>query len=104
MRCKSFDNFFMNFANKTKLDIIFLLSGGPLNVTEIAEKIGEEQSKISHNLKKLSACNILMVEQKGKQRIYSLNKETVLPMLELVEKHVKNYCTRDCQKNSGEFK
>jgi DNA-binding transcriptional ArsR family regulator len=94
MRCGSFDSFFMNFANKTKLDIIFSLISSPFNVTEIAKRVGEEQSKISHNLKKLSECNILTVEQKGKQRIYSLNKETVLPMLELVEKHVKNYCTK----------
>ncbi len=98
MRCGSFDSFFMNFASKTKLDIIFSLVNGPLSVMEIAKMVGEEQSKISHNLKKLSECNILMVEKKGKQRIYSLNKETVLPMLGLVEKHVKNYCTRGCQK------
>ncbi len=94
MRCGSFDKFFVNFANKTKLDIIFSLKGGPLSVTEITEKVGEEQSKVSHNLKKLSICNILSVERKGKQRIYSLNEETVLPMLGLVEKHVRNHCEK----------
>lgn len=98
MRCSSIESFFVNFANKTKLDILFCLKDGKLSVGEIAEKIGEEQSKISHNLKKLTQCKILMVEQKGKQRIYSLNKETVLPMLGLVEKHVKNYCCVGCGK------
>ena len=98
MKCGSFDNFFMNFANKTKLEIIYSLREGALSVTEIAEMIGEEQSKVSHNLRKLSACRILNVEQRGKQRFYSLNKETVLPMLELVEKHVRSYCTGGCER------
>ena len=92
MRCKSFDLFFQNFANKTKLDIILILKEKGLSVNQIAEELKQEQSKISHNLKKLVQCNILSVEQAGKQRIYSLNKKTVLPMLELVETHVKRFC------------
>lgn len=98
MRCTSIDNFFVNFANKTKLDIIMLLKEKPLSVGEIAEKIKGEQSKVSHNLRKLSACRILKVERKGKQRIYFLNKETVLPMLKLVEEHVQKYCGRVCHR------
>ncbi|MFH1682717.1 MAG: metalloregulator ArsR/SmtB family transcription factor [Candidatus Woesearchaeota archaeon] len=98
MRCKSFDSFFINFANKTRLSIILLLREKPLSVTEITAGLKEEQSKISHNLRKLTQCNILSVEQKGKQRIYSLNKQTVLPMLDLVENHVKNHCCLGCKK------
>ena len=82
----------MNFANKTKLEIILSLRDKPLSVTEIAEKINEEQSKISHNLKKLATCHILEVKKEGKKRVYSLNKETVAPMLNIVEKHVKKNC------------
>ena len=92
MTCKSVENFFLNFSNKTKLDIIMLLRNSALSVNEIADKLNQEQSKISHNLRKLTQCNILAVEQKGKQRIYSLNKKTVIPMLKLVEQHVQSYC------------
>lgn len=88
----------MNFANKTKLEIIYSLRGGALSVSEIAERINEEQSKVSHNLRKMNECRLLNVEQKGKQRIYSLNKETVLPMLELVRKHVACNCSGGCSK------
>ena len=98
MKCNAIEIFFNNFANKTKLEIVLALREKPLSVTEISKKINEEQSKISHNLKKLTICNILTVKQKGKKRIYSLNKETVLPLLQLVEKHVKGYCTGACQK------
>ncbi len=84
--------FFQNFANKTKLDIIMVLKGEPLSVNQIADKLGQEQSKISHNLKKLIQCNILKVDQQGKRRFYSLNRDTVLPMLKLVDKHVRHHC------------
>lgn len=98
MKHSSYDNFFTNFANRTKFSIIRSLIDGPLSVTAIANKIGEEQSKVSHSLKKLSSCHILDVKQKGKQRIYSLNNETVIPMLELAKEHVKRNCLRSCNK------
>jgi len=88
----------MNFANKTKLNIILALENGPLSVKEITESIKGEQSKISHSLGKLLQCHILNVKQKGKQRIYSLNSETVVPILKIVKKHVKKNCLKECNK------
>ncbi|MBU0459427.1 MAG: metalloregulator ArsR/SmtB family transcription factor [Nanoarchaeota archaeon] len=98
MKCQAVESFFVNFANKTKLDIILCLKEKPLSVNDLAKELNEEQSKISHNLKKLTECNILMVKQKGKQRIYSLNQQTVIPLLKLVEKHVQSYCRGKCKK------
>ena len=95
----SYENFFVNFANKTRLAIIVALKDGPLNVSEISEKINEEQSKVSHNLRKLSECQILNYEKKGKERFYSLNKNTVIPMLKIVESHVCGYCKLNCSKD-----
>ena len=98
MKPHSYNNFFMNFANKTKLNIILALENRPLSVNEITEKIRAEQSRISHNLSKLLQCHILDVRQKGKQRIYSLNSETVIPILKIVKKHVKKNCLKGCNK------
>jgi len=98
MKNKSYNNFFMNFASGSKFDIIMALRDGPLSVSEISKKVVEEQSAVSHNLAKLSNCNILKVRQAGKQRIYSLNSETVTPLLEIVEKHVKKHCPGGCEK------
>jgi len=92
MKHYSYNNFFMNFSNKTKLNIILALENKPLSVKEISEKVKGEQSRISHNLSKLLQCHILDVKQKGKQRIYSLNNETVVPILKIVKKHVKKNC------------
>ena len=94
MKCSSYEDFFKNFANKTKFKIIMLLKNKPMSVNELSKTMKEEQSKISHSLAKLSACNILNVEQKGKQRIYSLNKDTVIPIIQLVEKHVEKHCDK----------
>ena len=88
----------MNFASGSKFDIIMALREGPLNVSEITKRVGGEQSAVSHNLIKLSGCHVLDVKKVGKQRVYSLNLETVVPILRTVEQHVKKYCIRKCCK------
>jgi len=98
MNCISYEDFFGNFSNKTKLRIITGLRTKPLSVTELSALLGEEQSKISHSLAKLAKCNIISAKQQGKKRIYSLNKDTVMPMLALVDKHVHNHCKGRCRK------
>ncbi len=97
MKCDSYSIFFTNFANETNINIISSLRNGPLSVSEISKKVKMEQSAVSHNLTKLSRCGILSVKQEGKKRIYSLNKETVLPIIELVEKHVSKNCKGGCK-------
>lgn len=98
MKCRSYEDFFKNFANKTKFRIIMHLKNRSMSVNELSKALGEEQSKVSHNLAKLARCNILTATQKGKQRIYSLNKDTVIPVLKLVTKHVEKHCEGKCNK------
>ena len=98
MKCKSYKTFFVNFANNTKLDIIMSLRNGSLNVNAIAKKVNEEQSTVSHNLRKLTDCHILNAKKEGKERVYSLNKNTVIPILKLFEKHVIKNCPGSCCK------
>lgn len=101
MKNLSYYYFFMNFANKTRLKIILSLKNCSLSVNEIVQKTGIEQSNISHHLKSLAECKIVNVNKKGKKRVYSLNKETVIPMITLVEKHAKRNCTEACSKKCG---
>ncbi|MEF8879370.1 MAG: hypothetical protein V5A64_03140, partial [Candidatus Thermoplasmatota archaeon] len=67
------------------------------NVTLLSEKLGEERSKVSHALLSLLEHQFVTVEQKSKQRTYKVNKETIEPLLDLVEKHIKKYC-KNCRK------
>ncbi len=71
------------------------LKKSELSVNDLAEQIGEEQSNVSHHLKNLVSCNVVFVRQDGKKRIYSLNKEVINPILQIIDKHVKTHCT-DC--------
>lgn len=96
MKSSSYNHFFANFANKTRLGIILSLQNEPLSVNEIAKKLDEEQSNVSHHLKNLANCSILNVKQNGKKRIYSINKTTVFPMLRLVQAHVDQNCQPKC--------
>jgi DNA-binding transcriptional ArsR family regulator len=90
--------FFETISTKIRMEIMCLLREGPKSVSEICKVLEEEQSKISHNLRKMVECHILDVKQEGKQRIYSLNKDTIIPILDLVEKHVHKYCGQECMK------
>jgi DNA-binding transcriptional ArsR family regulator len=97
MKCHSYNTFFETIGNKTRLKILEILQIKPMSVTEICTTLSEEQSKISHNLKCLAECHFLEVEQKGKKRIYSLNKGTILPVMRLVDRHVQKYCCNECK-------
>lgn len=63
-----------------------------MNVTQLSKKLEQEQSMISHNLRLLTNCHFVSVERKGKQRIYSVNKETMGSLFETVENHARKYC------------
>lgn len=96
--CEQYYKFFEVIAHPSRWKIIELLLTKPHTVTEICEGLSEEQSKVSHNLSKLAACNVVKAEQIGRQRRYSLNKDTMVPLLELVGKHVHTHCKRGCNR------
>jgi len=92
MFCKSYNDFFETLANTTNQSIIQELVKKPLNVTQLTLKTKLEQSKISHSLKRMYECHIVDVKREGKQRIYSLNKDTIVPILQIVDTHAKKMC------------
>ncbi len=94
MTCNAYHIFFKNLANPLKIKIISELKNNPSSVNELSKKIKVEQSKLSHALANLKFCNIVIVKQKGKQRIYSLNKKTIIPILKIIDKHKINFCEK----------
>ncbi len=84
--------FFKVLANPTRLAILEALRDRSRSVTEIAESLKQEQSMISHNLKALERCRFVFSERKAKQRIYSLNRETIEPLFKLFINHSQKYC------------
>jgi len=65
------------------------------SVSELCDELKVEQSKVSHALSCLKGCKIVNSKQKGKQRIYSLNKKTIVPMLKILDKHSMDFCGKE---------
>ena len=92
---EAYDIFFETLANKRRLKIIEKLMRGKKSVTQIVKSTKFEQSNVSHNLRRLEKCGFVKAERNGKNRFYSLNKETIQPLMTLIDKHVNKFC-KEC--------
>ena len=81
--------FFKTIANRARLQILNALRDKAKSVNQICKDTGYEQSLVSHNLKVLKDTGFVDVKQDGKYRVYTLDKESVAPVLEAVGRHVK---------------
>ncbi len=94
MKNSTYHVFFNTLANPLRMNIILSLKRKEKSVTELTKELKIEQSKISHALALLRCCNVVKVKQKGKQRIYFLNKDTIIPILKLIGKHASVHCKK----------
>ena len=93
--------FFETLGTKVKLDILTTLREGPLSVNELSRAVNHERSKVSHALRSLHDCRFVVVSKDGRRRIYSLNTDTIVPLLDLVERHMNTYCMgKGCNKQA----
>lgn len=83
--------FFKALSNESRIAILNLLKKGPKSVNDISEKLGFEQSRVSHNLACLAFCGFVVSKRDGKNKVYSLNAETVQPLLDMVDRHIEKY-------------
>lgn len=86
----SYRLFFNAFSNDTRFKIIKLLSAKSLNVTQICELTGFEQSRVSHNLKCLLNCGFLKVFNDKNFRRYEID-EQIKEIITLFDSHIKRY-------------
>jgi len=84
--------FFSTLANPTRLAIMEKLNESDMNVTELSKSLNQEQSMVSHNLKKLVQCRFVYSKRKGKSRVYSLNNETAQTLFKAVQNHAEKHC------------
>ncbi|MBR9680453.1 MAG: winged helix-turn-helix transcriptional regulator [Candidatus Altiarchaeota archaeon] len=97
---EAYDYFLGTLANRTRLKIIKELLKGEKNVGQLTVAIGVDQSTISNNLKRLRDCGFVNAKPNGKQRIYILNRETIEPLIKLIDTHVNKYCI-NCVRGSS---
>ena len=84
---------FQALANPVRIQILNLLNDNPkgLNVTEICDSLKVEQTHISHSLRCLTFCGLVDWVRDGKSKVYSINQQTVRPLLSIVDRHLEKY-------------
>ena len=90
---------FNALSNESRVGILNLLRNGPKNVSEISEALKIEQTMASHNIKCLAFCGLVTSQRLGKTIEYTLNRETVEPILRLADRHISKYAVnlRTCK-------
>ena len=71
---------FRALADPSRLRIVELLSGGPLPVGAVVDRLGIRQPQASKHLRVLSEAGLVEVRPVAQQRIYTLRRE---PLKEL---------------------
>lgn len=90
--------FFKTLGNQERVQIVLCLLNDDKTVSEIVKAIGAEQTSVSHNLRRLLQCSFVTVKPNGNERIYSVNKETIAPLFDIIKKHANKYCKKLCCK------
>ncbi len=76
---------FSALSNPARLRITELLCHSELSVNEICSALSLGQSATSQNLAALTRTGVLVVEQKGAQRIYRVRGPRIARILALIE-------------------
>ena len=86
-------------GDPTRLKILTALTVSELNVGAISEKIGLEQSAVSHQLRVLRTNHLVKSRKEGKTVYYSLDDDHVMAILADTFEHV-SHAVEDCQEPS----
>ena len=94
----AYHKFFTALGNDTRFAIVSLLRNGAKTVQEIQNELRIEQSLVSHNMRCLLDCGFVTVARSGKNRVYQLERETVVPLLDDIDGHLKKFYShlKDC--------
>jgi DNA-binding transcriptional ArsR family regulator len=77
-------------STPSRVQILGCLLDGPHAVTELMDKLGMEQSTVSHQLRVLREHTLVKAERVGRRRVYALHDEHVTAFLEDALRHVEH--------------
>lgn len=76
---------FEALGNPTRRTLFEMLREGPLSVNELAEALPVSQPAVSQHLQMLREARLVRVEKRGRQRIYSIDREGLAELRSYVE-------------------
>ena len=88
---------FETLSNQLRLDIITLLQKGNMNVTQLATATKAERSRVSHALQALRRCHLVQTAKRGREIVYTLNKET--PVFKEARGNIFGLVAQHCRTN-----
>jgi DNA-binding transcriptional ArsR family regulator len=78
---------FQAIADPTRREIISLLATQSLNLNSVAEKFDVSRPAISKHIKILEECGVVVVYQKGRERVCEAKLEKLNEVAEWIEKY-----------------
>jgi DNA-binding transcriptional ArsR family regulator len=76
-------------STPSRIQILGCLLDGPRSVSELTDALAMEQSSVSHQLRVLRDHALVTVERSGRMRVYALQDEHVVALLEEALRHVE---------------
>jgi DNA-binding transcriptional ArsR family regulator len=89
---EAYYQFFSALANRTRLAIIDTLKEDGKNLSEISSALKHEQEDVLQNLKVLEHCVLILSKGSGKEKRYTLNKEVLAPLSDILAFHTSKHC------------
>jgi DNA-binding transcriptional ArsR family regulator len=81
---------FAALSDASRVRIIDALSGGPLHVGALAERVGISESAVSHHLRHLRQMRLVRTHKDGRFVYYALDDEHVLDLYRCGVEHVRH--------------
>ncbi len=76
-------------STPSRVQILRCLLDGAHSVSELVERLGQEQSAVSHQLRVLLDSSLVHVERQGRRRLYTLSDEHVVALVSAALRHVE---------------
>ena len=76
---------FQAIADPTRRDIISLVARNSMTQNDVASSFDVSRQAISKHIKILMECGILMIDQQGRERYYSLQPKKLAQVAEWIE-------------------
>lgn len=80
---------FQAISDPVRRDIIELLADNPMSVNAVADKFDISRPAVSKHIKILQECDLIQVDQKGRERILFIKPKSLIPAFVWIEQYRK---------------